>query len=241
LSKTRTIRLSEIYGPVIQGEGPVAGLPTVFVRTGGCDFRCAWCDSMHAVDPAHRDQWKPWKPDELAAEVGKLMPRGLVTFSGGNPCAQDCHDHVKHLQDRGYQICVETQGSIDATWVWQCQWLVVSPKPPSSGMDQDIDPAVQMIRRHNGHTAALKYVIQDQLDLEWAARITDQFQERLGFAPPVWVQPVTPLWGLKGNIRQAVLDDRLPWLQQAVFQHGLYHWRVMPQLHAIQHGQERGT
>ena len=41
----------EIFGPTIQGEGAEAGIPTHFVRVGGCDFRCSWCDTMYAVDP----------------------------------------------------------------------------------------------------------------------------------------------------------------------------------------------
>ena len=51
------IRVSEIFGPTIQGEGVLIGLPTVFVRTGGCDYRCSWCDSLHAVDPKYRHDW----------------------------------------------------------------------------------------------------------------------------------------------------------------------------------------
>ena len=42
----------EVFGPTIQGEGAEAGLPCNFVRLGGCDFRCSWCDTMYAVDPA---------------------------------------------------------------------------------------------------------------------------------------------------------------------------------------------
>jgi len=48
------IRVSEIFGPTIQGEGALIGQPTVFVRTGGCDYRCSWCDSLHAVDSRFR-------------------------------------------------------------------------------------------------------------------------------------------------------------------------------------------
>src|SRR5262249_776223 len=53
------IRVSEIFGPTIQGEGVLIGLPTVFVRSGGCDYRCSWCDSMHAVDTRFRADWRP--------------------------------------------------------------------------------------------------------------------------------------------------------------------------------------
>jgi 7-carboxy-7-deazaguanine synthase len=52
------IRISEIFGPTIQGEGPLIGRPTVFVRTGGCDYRCSWCDTLYAVLPEYRDEWK---------------------------------------------------------------------------------------------------------------------------------------------------------------------------------------
>jgi 7-carboxy-7-deazaguanine synthase len=49
-----SILISEIFGPTVQGEGPLVGRPTVFVRTGGCDYRCAWCDTLYAVLPEHR-------------------------------------------------------------------------------------------------------------------------------------------------------------------------------------------
>ena len=58
------IRVSEIFGPTVQGEGALIGKPTVFVRTGGCDFRCSWCDTLHAVLPAHRHDWSPMTPEE---------------------------------------------------------------------------------------------------------------------------------------------------------------------------------
>ena len=48
----KTFPVIEIFGPTIQGEGAEAGLPTHFVRFGGCDYRCSWCDTMYAVDPA---------------------------------------------------------------------------------------------------------------------------------------------------------------------------------------------
>lgn len=49
-----TIAVSEIFGPTVQGEGAVIGKPTVFVRTGGCDYPCSWCDSKFAVLPEYR-------------------------------------------------------------------------------------------------------------------------------------------------------------------------------------------
>ena len=49
------IRVSEIFGPTVQGEGPQIGCPTYFIRTGGCDYRCSWCDTPYAVFSDYRD------------------------------------------------------------------------------------------------------------------------------------------------------------------------------------------
>ncbi len=62
-----SIRISEIFGPTVQGEGPLIGRPTVFVRTGGCDYRCGWCDTLYAVLPEYRDEWTLMAPAEILA------------------------------------------------------------------------------------------------------------------------------------------------------------------------------
>ena len=84
------IRISEIFGPTVQGEGPLIGRPTVFVRTGGCDFRCRWCDTLYAVLPEYRDEWRVMTPVEILTRVGELSGSQpvLVSLSGGNPAIQ---------------------------------------------------------------------------------------------------------------------------------------------------------
>ncbi len=61
-TRSNEIRVSEIFGPTIQGEGVLIGLPTVFVRSGGCDYRCSWCDSLHAVTVATGMNGKRCRP-----------------------------------------------------------------------------------------------------------------------------------------------------------------------------------
>ena len=87
----KPLRIAEIFGPTIQGEGALIGQPTVFVRAGGCDYRCSWCDSMHAVDSAFRDSWAAMQTAEVWAQVRALSGgRPLtVSISGGNPAIQD--------------------------------------------------------------------------------------------------------------------------------------------------------
>ncbi|MBV8650386.1 MAG: radical SAM protein, partial [Alphaproteobacteria bacterium] len=113
------IRISEIFGPTVQGEGLLIGKPTVFVRTGGCDFRCSWCDTLYAVLPEYRRDWRPMTPDEILAEVGRLSGGEpiLVTLSGGNPAIQPLGDLIAAGRDQGYGFAMETQGSVFATWL----------------------------------------------------------------------------------------------------------------------------
>src|SRR4051812_39689210 len=74
----------EIFGPTVQGEGPDIGRPAYFVRFGGCDFRCSWCDSMHAVDPAQvRAGALQLQPAEILARIRDLQDGpDLVVLSG---------------------------------------------------------------------------------------------------------------------------------------------------------------
>ena len=71
------IRISEIFGPTVQGEGALIGRPTVFVRTGGCDYRCSWCDTRYAVLSDYRHDWRPMDPAEILSRVADL--------TGGTP------------------------------------------------------------------------------------------------------------------------------------------------------------
>jgi len=86
-----TLRIAEIFGPTIQGEGALIGEPTVFVRAGGCDYRCLWCDSLHAVDSRHRHEWRPMSAEAIWADVRRLSGGQplTVSLSGGNPAIQD--------------------------------------------------------------------------------------------------------------------------------------------------------
>lgn len=133
------IRVSEIFGPTIQGEGALIGVPTVFVRTGGCDYRCSWCDSLHAVDAGYRREWTPMQPGAIMAEVTRLAGGRplLVTLSGGNPAIQPLGPLIEAGRAQGYRFAMETQGSVARDWFAALDMLVLSPKPPSSGMAVD--------------------------------------------------------------------------------------------------------
>jgi len=177
----RTWPVVETFGPTIQGEGPLAGVPCSFVRFGGCDYRCTWCDSLHAVDPA---QWGRTARrldagqivDELEAveRNARRRPRWVV-LSGGNPALYDMAALVSELHRSRRFVAVETQGTAWASWLRDVDALVVSPKPPSSGISvEDSRAAFERFLvesrgwRRARQARACKVVVADERDLAFA-------------------------------------------------------------------------
>lgn len=161
------IRVSEIFGPTIQGEGVLIGLPTVFVRTGGCDYRCSWCDTLHAVDSDYRDQWRPMSVEEIWQEVATLSGSKplTVSLSGGNPAIQPLGPLIAYGHAQGYTFALETQGSVTKDWFADLDTLVLSPKPPSSGMETDWQAFDDCLRiAADRPQIALKIVVFDDRD-----------------------------------------------------------------------------
>ena len=129
-----TLRIAEIFGPTVQGEGALIGEPTVFIRAGGCDYRCSWCDSLHAVDSRHRHDWAAMSADQVWQRVRDLSGgrRLTVSISGGNPAIQDFGPVIALGRAEGYRFACETQGSIARDWFADLDVLTLSPKPPSA-------------------------------------------------------------------------------------------------------------
>lgn len=187
-SKERKFPVIEMFGPTIQGEGPLTGTKTMFVRFGGCDYRCVKCDSMHAVLPAAVKR----NAERLTAEqiadwilaVAKDTGTPWVTLSGGNPAMWDLTRLVSLLQGGGLGVAVETQGSLWQNWLTRCQMVVISPKGPGMGESFDAESFVAMISQlteaHKQQqkqfgiawgSFAVKVVVFDQRDLEFAVDV----------------------------------------------------------------------
>ncbi len=236
------IRVSEIFGPTIQGEGALIGLPTVFVRTGGCDYRCSWCDSLHAVDAAYRDTWVPMAAAEVMAEVERLSGGRplMVTLSGGNPAIQPLGPLIRLGREKGYRFALETQGSVARGWFADLDMLVLSPKPPSSGMDLDWAALGQCAEAADGAQMVLKIVVFDEADYRFAREVA-------AFLPllPVCLQPGNhtppPPDDDSAVVDQAGIDDRMRWLVERVTADGWFEARVLPQLHVMLWGNKRGV
>src|SRR4051812_6722873 len=173
-----TVRVSEVFGPTIQGEGPLIGMPTVFVRSGGCDYRCSWGDSPHAVLSKYRHTWLWMEPEEVLAEIKRMSGPCLVTLSGGNPAIQPFGNLIERGRAHGYRFACETQGSVLADWFSDLEHLVLSPKPPSSGESTDMDTLDRCYRRGlDGRPTkvALKVVVFDDDDYDYARGIQQRY------------------------------------------------------------------
>ncbi len=236
------IRVSEIFGPTIQGEGALIGLPTVFVRTGGCDYRCAWCDSLHAVDAEFRHEWTPMQAGEIMAEVARLSGGRplLVTLSGGNPAIQPLAPLIEAGRARGYRFAMETQGSVARDWFAGLDMLVLSPKPPSSGMGVDWDMFDACLAAAKGAETVLKIVVFDEADYLWARQVAGRYP-----ALPLVLQPGNHTPPPPGD-DSAVVDHegiaaRMRWLVGRVTADGWFAARVLPQLHVALWGNRRGV
>ncbi|HEY4277045.1 MAG TPA: 7-carboxy-7-deazaguanine synthase QueE [Conexibacter sp.] len=168
----------EVFGPTVQGEGIDQGLPVHFVRLGGCDYRCSWCDTPHAVLPERVRQAPRLTSEEIVARVDALAgaPRWVVV-SGGNPALHQLDDLVERFHAAGYRVAVETQGSQWRPWLERCDRLCLSPKPPSSGMEageivhEQIARAAKLAAERERGWAFVKVVVFDEADYAFARDI----------------------------------------------------------------------
>jgi 7-carboxy-7-deazaguanine synthase len=241
----KPIRVSEIFGPTIQGEGPLIGRPTVFVRTGGCDYRCAWCDTLYAVLPEYRDDWAPMTPDDIMARVNELSGGKpvLVSLSGGNPALQPLAPLIARGRELGLSFALETQGSISQPWFAELDWLILSPKPPSAGVATDWDALEACVTASRGQPrCVLKIVVFDDADYDYAQAVAARYP-----ALPVYLQVGNPApLASTGDALPAPADiddllGRFRWLVRKVTADRWFAATVLPQLHVLAWGNKRGV
>lgn len=232
------MRISEIFYSV-QGEGSLTGLPSVFVRSSGCNLRCAWCDTPYA-------SWSPEGPEmsqeEILAEVLQ-HPAHHVVVTGGEPMvAKGIHELIHTLQEQGKHVTIETAGTVSPASL-KVDLASLSPKLANS------TPSLQKagaawVQRHEQtrlqpsvlkewlETSAdyqLKFVISTEADLHEAQAIITS----IGIA----VQPEKILLMPEGTSME-VMRTRYPLLIEACLKHG---YRLSPRLHIELFGNKRGT
>lgn len=232
----------EMFGPTIQGEGAVIGVKTMFVRTYGCDYRCAWCDSAFTWDGSAKDKMVMMEAEEILAGLLKLGGDNFdcVTISGGNPAliGEGLARLIELLHERGLQVAVETQGSRWQDWFLKVDALTISPKPPSSGMSTDwqmLDRILENARSDAQGRHSLKIVVFNDEDYRYAAEVHRRYPD-----VPLYLQPGNDDVMEEGDISARLLG-RLEWLFNKVIEDPhMNKARVLPQLHALIWHNKRG-
>ncbi|WP_280535540.1 7-carboxy-7-deazaguanine synthase QueE [Halopenitus sp. POP-27] len=219
----------------VQGEGTLAGTPSVFVRTSGCNLRCWFCDSAHTS----------WEPTHAWLDVDTIVDRVTdhdaadhVVVTGGEPLI---HDPVVRLLDRlraaGYHTTVETNGTVyrDAA----IDLASVSPKLASStptadrsptGDDDwaarhedrrlDVDALAQLVETY---PTQLKFVVTGRDDLPEITRLVDRLRE----AADATIDDADVLLMPEGATRERLAETREVTAELAM-EHG---FRYTPRLH----------
>jgi 7-carboxy-7-deazaguanine synthase len=161
------LKVNEIYYS-IQGESTKAGLPCVFVRLTYCNLRCTYCDTEYAFY-----EGEDHSIDEILSEVKKHNCK-LVEVTGGEPLVQkECIDLMKKLCDDGFEVLLETGGSLPINNVDKRVKIIMDLKCPSSQMVK------KNLYENIGHikpTDEIKFVIGDHEDYEWTKEIISKYK-----------------------------------------------------------------
>ena len=239
----KKIPVLEVFGPTIQGEGMVIGQKTMFVRTAGCDYSCAWCDSAFTWDGSAKEDIMLMTAEDI---WHKLLEIGgdrfsHVTISGGNPALlASLKELIDILKENGIDSALETQGSRWQDWFYDISDLTISPKPPSSGMVTDFEKLDEIVHRlsENRSQFSLKVVVFDDLDLEYATRIHQRYP-----GVPFYIQTGNPAVA-EGDTAKLVTDLLLDYetlIDKVCESKDLNNVRVLPQLHTLVWGNKRGV
>lgn len=137
----------------IQGEGQYTGHAAYFIRLGGCDVGCTWCDVKESWDKdAHPlytiEEMVSWIPEQIS----------IVVITGGEPLMHDLTALTSSLKSAGKRTHIETSGTAPLTGQWD--WICLSPKK----FKNPLDPIYPMAHE-------LKVIVYNQHDLQWAKEL----------------------------------------------------------------------
>lgn len=228
--------ISEVFYS-IQGEGELTGVPSVFIRTSGCNLRCVWCDTRYAS----------WEPEGIDRTIESLLheaqshPTQHVVLTGGEPMiAKGINNLADKLQSVGKHITIETAGTVLPNGI-PCDLASISPKLRHSTPSErqagawsqkhesvriQIDVLTSWIENYNYQ---LKFVISNESDLE-------ELQELLSCIP-VEV-PTHKIMLMPEGVCSNILSARTNALIDLCKAQG---YRYCPRLHIDHFGNQRGT
>jgi 7-carboxy-7-deazaguanine synthase len=224
------LKIAELFYS-IQGEGALLGVPSVFVRTSGCNLRCSWCDTPYT-------SWRPEGTDltldQIVDEVCAHPARHVVVTGGEPMIAPDIVALTQRLRARNLHITIETAGTVFEPVA--CDLMSISPKLANSTPDDArfgaqherlrIQPAklAELMARY---VYQLKFVIAQPGDLDEVRALVEALQadrERVILMPE--------------GVDPARLRERALWLAEICKEEG---YRFSPRLHVDLWGDRRGV
>jgi 7-carboxy-7-deazaguanine synthase len=228
--------IAEIFHS-LQGEGELTGVPSVFVRTSGCNLRCAWCDTPYA---SWQPEGKPLAIDDIVAEVIKHPTRHVVLTGGEPMVASGIGDLASELKLLGRHVTIETAATIAPLGI-ACDLASLSPKLLNSAPDARQHAAWR--RKHealrwqptvvrawlDAYPYQLKFVVTQPADVEEIEQMLAQLQCEV---------PRHKVLLMPEGTTATAMQARAPWLSELCKQHG---FRYTHRLQIELYGNRRGT
>ncbi len=227
------MKIAEIFYS-LQGEGTLIGVPSVFVRTSGCNLRCVWCDTPYT-------SWSPEGRDlsieQILQEIDSFHPTHVVVTGGEPMIAPQISQLTNQLRQRGWHITIETAGTVNTTVA--CDLMSISPKlKNSTPFEREAGRWAQQherLRYQPGILRALiaaypyqlKFVIadpQDILEVEQMREALEASRSQILLMP-------------EGTSAETIRRRGL-WLAEICKEHG---FRFSPRLHVDLWGDKRGV
>lgn len=187
----------------IEGEGIRSGYPAVFVRFAGCNLNCSWCDTRYANENPQYEQV------DIDTLLNFISSTGIkrITLTGGEPLIQPyIYILINRLIYEGFEVNIETNGSVSIKHVPRDAIITMDYKCPSSGMeDRMIVDNINFL----GQKDVLKFVVGTYEDLKSAERIIKTFKPRCNiFFSPVFGK-IEPREIVKFLLENELFDARL--------------------------------
>jgi 7-carboxy-7-deazaguanine synthase len=183
MTETLTIQTQQLpvmeHFYTIQGEGSHQGRAAYFIRLGGCDVGCVWCDVKDSWDASKH----PLKTIEALTDIVAETPTKLVVITGGEPLLHDLTALTASLQANGFETNIETSGSSPLSGTWD--WICLSPKKFKAPLPEVVPFANE-----------LKVVIFNKHDFAWAETYAAQVNSHCKlYLQPEWdkAAAVTPM------------------------------------------------
>ena len=180
--------INSVYLPVVetfhslQGEGAWTGVSAFFIRLGGCDVGCTWCDTKESWNPK-RHQLR--NVAELTQEAKEKAP-GIVVVTGGEPLMHDLNPLTNSLRAAGLRVHLETSGAYPFSGCFD--WVTLSPKmakPPQESV--------------YSHVSELKVVVVNSRELEWA-------QQQAARVPTSTLKYLQPEWNTHSSSQSLIVE-----------------------------------